>query len=150
MERLFLECAVRAALLVGATAIVLCAMRVKAATARHSVWAGVVALMLLLPIWTAWGPKALLRVLPPLAQSVANRATAPADIVSTGVLPSPLISPGQTVLLGVYLLGLCLLLFRLAIGTVQARRLARNAVLHDSVRTRFRKLVLVHAHPVLA
>ena len=135
MERLFLECAVRAALLVGATAIVLYAMRVKAATARHSVWAGVVALMLLLPIWTAWGPKALLRVLPPLAQSTANKATALADIVSTGVLPSPLISPGQTVLLGVYLLGLCLLLFRLAIGTVQARRLARNAVLHDSVLT---------------
>ena len=31
MERLFLECAVKAALLVGATAIVLYAMRVKAA-----------------------------------------------------------------------------------------------------------------------
>ena len=44
MERLFLECFVRAALLVGATAIVLYAMRVKTATAKHSVWAGVVAL----------------------------------------------------------------------------------------------------------
>jgi len=135
MERLFLECAVRASLLVGATAIVLYAMRVKAATARHSVWAGVVALLLLLPIWTAWGPKALLRVLPPLAQNIANKATAPADIVSTGVLPSPLISPGQAVLLGVYLLGLYLLLFRLGIGTVRARRLVRNAVLHDNILT---------------
>jgi ketosteroid isomerase-like protein len=35
MGRLFLECAVRAALLVGATAIVLYTMRVKAATARQ-------------------------------------------------------------------------------------------------------------------
>ena len=43
MERLFLECTVRAALLVGVTAIVLYGMRIKAATARHSVWAGVVA-----------------------------------------------------------------------------------------------------------
>ena len=42
MERLFLECAVRAALLVAGTAIVLYAMRVKAAAARHSVWAAVV------------------------------------------------------------------------------------------------------------
>ena len=72
MERLFLECAVRAALLVGGTALVLYAMRVKAAAARHSVWAAVVVLMLVLPIWTAWGPKAPLRVLPPLAQSTAN------------------------------------------------------------------------------
>ena len=74
MERLFLECALRAALLVGATAIVLWLMRVKAATAKHNVWAGVVALMLLLPIWTAWGPKMSLRVLPPLAQGLATSA----------------------------------------------------------------------------
>jgi len=71
MERLSLECAVRAALLVGVAGILLYAMRVKAATARHSVWAGVVVFMLLLPIWTVWGPKAALRVLPPLAQSIA-------------------------------------------------------------------------------
>jgi hypothetical protein len=52
MERLFFECAVRAALLVGATALALYGMRVKSAAARHSVWTGVVAVMLLLPIWT--------------------------------------------------------------------------------------------------
>ena len=135
MERLFLECAVRAALLAGTMAIVLYAMRVKEATARHNVWTAVVALMLLLPIWTAWGPRAPLRVLPPSAQSIANKAKAPIEIFSTGVLPSTLVSPGLAVLLGAYLLGLCLLLFRLAIGTVQARRLVRDAVLHDGVRT---------------
>jgi BlaR1 peptidase M56/surface antigen-like variable number repeat protein len=135
VERLFVECSIRAALLVGGTAIVLYAMRVKAAAARHGVWAGVVALMLVLPIWTAWGPKVLVRVLPPLAQSTANKAISPADIVSTGVLPSPVVSPSQVVLLGVYLLGLGLLLFRLAIGTVRARRLVRDAVLHDSMPT---------------
>jgi beta-lactamase regulating signal transducer with metallopeptidase domain len=135
VERLFLECAVRAALLVGATAIVLYAMRVNAATARHSVWTGVVALMLLLPLWTAWGPKAALRVLPPLAQSIANRAKAPLEIASTGVPRSTPIDPKLAVLLGAYLLGLCLLLFRLALGTVRARRLVRDAVLHNGVRT---------------
>ena len=64
MERLWLECAVRAALIVAAAAVVLSAMRVKDANAKHSVWAGVVAMMLLLPIWMAWGPEASLRVLP--------------------------------------------------------------------------------------
>jgi hypothetical protein len=94
-----------------------------------------VALMLLLPIWTAWGPRASLRLLPPLAQSIANKGAPPADILSNGVLPSPLISSGQAILLAVYLLGLCLLLFRLAIGTARARRLVRDAVLHGNIRT---------------
>ena len=67
MERLFLECAVRAALLAGAIAIVLYAMRVKAVAAKHSIWAGVVVMMLLLPLWTALGPKVPLRVLPPFS-----------------------------------------------------------------------------------
>ena len=56
--------------------------RVKAAAARHSVWAGVVALMLVLPIWTAWGPKASMRLLPPLAQRTAMGAIAPVGTLS--------------------------------------------------------------------
>ena len=135
MERLFLECAVRAALIVGATAVVLYAMRVKAATAKHSVWTGVVALMLLLPIWTAWGPKASLRVLPPLTQSVANKTKAPIEIFSTRSLRPTPVDTKLEVLFGAYLLGLCLLLFRLGLGTIRARRLVRDAVLHDGVLT---------------
>lgn len=135
MERLFVECAVRAALLVGATAIVLSAMRVKAVAARHSVWAGVVALMLLLPLWTAWGPRVSLRVLPPLARSTANQAIAPSEILSTGVVASAHISTGLAIFLGGYLLGLCLLLLRLVIGTYRARRLVHDAVLEDGMRT---------------
>ena len=133
MDHLFLECAVRAALLVAGTALVLYVMRVKAAAARHSVWASVVLLMLVLPIWTAWGPKAPLRLLPPLGQITANEAIVPAGTLSTAFVPSPLLSTRQAVLLGVYLLGLCLLLFRLAIGTVRARRLVRDALLQDGM-----------------
>lgn len=135
MERLIFECAVRAVLLVAGTAMVLYAMRVKAAAARHSVWAAVVLLMLVLPIWTGWGPKVSLRVLPPLAQVTANEAIAPAGTLSTAFVRSPLVSTWQAVLLGVYLLGLCLLLLRLGIGTVRARRLVRDAVLHNGMRT---------------
>ena len=64
MERLFIECALRAALLVGGTAIVLCVMRVKAAPRSIAFGAGVMALMLMLPVWAAWRPKCRLRVLP--------------------------------------------------------------------------------------
>ena len=135
MERLWLECAVRAALIVAAAAIVLSAMRVKAATAKHSAWAGVVAMMLLLPIWTAWGPEASLRVLPPVAQSIADKATGPIEISLTRSVRSTPVDPKVAVLLGVYLLGLCLLLFRLGFGTVRARRLVRDAVLLDDVLT---------------
>jgi beta-lactamase regulating signal transducer with metallopeptidase domain len=133
MVHLFLECAVRAALIVAAAALVLFAMRVKAATAKHSVWTGVVALMLLLPIWTGWGPKASLRVLPPVTQSVANKTKAPIEIFSTRSARSTPVDPKLAVLFGVYLLGLCLLLFRLGLGTVRARKLVRGAVLHDGV-----------------
>lgn len=133
MERLFVECAIRAALLVGGTAIVLWVMRVKAAAAKHSIWSGVMALMLMLPIWAAWGPKVSLRLLPPVAQITANQALIPARNLQTALRPLPFVSTWQALLLGVYLLGLGLLLFRLAIGTVRARRLVRDAVLHDAL-----------------
>jgi hypothetical protein len=133
MEHLFLECTVRAALIVAAAAVVLSIMRVKAATAKHSIWAGVVAMMLLLPIWAAWGPRASLRVLPPVNQSNADKATALIEIFSTGSVRSTPVVPKLAVLLGVYLSGLCLLLFRLGLGTVRARGLVRDAVLHDGV-----------------
>jgi len=66
MERLLVECAVRALLLVGVTAATLFVMRVKQAAAKHRVWTGVMVLMLFLPVWSLWGPKFSLRILPPL------------------------------------------------------------------------------------
>src|ERR1700722_2494548 len=133
MERLFFEFFVRAILVVTGTALVLYIMRVKAASAKHRIWAVVVLVMLVLPIWSAWGPKASLRVLPPLAQSTANEAIAPAETLSTAGLQSPPVSAWQVILLGVYLLGLCLLLLRLAIGTVRARTLALDALHQDGI-----------------
>lgn len=135
MERLFFECAFRAALVVGATAIVLYAMRVKSAAARHSIWAGVVAMMMMMPIWTACGPRLSMRVLPPLAQNTANKPVSPADFLSSGIQVSHQVSLGVVVFLGGYILGLCLLLLRLAVGTIRARMLVRNATLLDGFRT---------------
>lgn len=134
MERLFFECTVRAALLVAGTAIALYTMQVKAAAAKHAVWTGIVALMLMLPIWTAWGPQISLRLLPPLARRTANEETIPLT-VSTAPLPPHSIPISQAVLLGAYLLGLGLLLARLGIGTIRSRRLIRGAVLRDGMHT---------------
>jgi len=135
MERLFLECAIRAALLVAATAIVLRALRVKVAVIKHGVWAGVMALMLLLPLWTTWGPKLSLPVLPSLAESIANKTKAPLrgslDVVRQ---PTP-VDRRQAVYLTVYLLGVSLLLLRLAVGTVRSSSLVRGSTLHHGLRS---------------
>lgn len=134
MERLFLECALRAALLVGGTAMVLYVMRVKQAAVRHRVWTAVTALMLMLPAWNTWGPRVSLRVLPALPQITTKDTIVPAGNLRSATLPSPLVSPREAVLLDIYLLGLGFLLIRLATGTARARRLAREAVIEDGMR----------------
>src|SRR6266404_3448605 len=133
MERLFLECTVRVFLLISATAILLHIMRVKDAAAKHRVWTGVMALMLLLPVWATWGPKVSLRVLPPLPRAMSH-----GPIVTEGSLQAPVtqkLSSGELLLVSVYLVGFCVLVLRLAIGTIHTRRLIRYAALQDGVRT---------------
>ena len=135
MERLFLECAIRAFLLVAGTALVLQILRVRRAAARHTIWTGVLVMMFFLPAWTEWGLKVPLRILPPLAQTTASNTTVTIGTLPTAFRQQPPIPTWQAVLMGVYLLGLCLLIFRLAVGTIRARRLLLSAVLQDGVRT---------------
>src|SRR5215469_9380234 len=66
MESLVIGCAVRAALIAVVTAVVLRTIGIKPAAARHTAWTSVMLMMLLLPIWTAWGPKTPIRLLPPV------------------------------------------------------------------------------------
>src|SRR6266705_3302679 len=99
MDRLFFECAVRAALLVAGTALVLYALPVRPAAARHRVWTSVVLLILLLLVWTPWGPKVSLRVLPPVAPAFANGTSPPAATLSTSAVPSPPVATGLLLLL---------------------------------------------------
>src|SRR5580658_17487 len=134
MRDLFLECALRTLLLVGGTAIVLYAMRVKPAAAKHRVWTAVLALMLILPLWTTWGPKLPLRVLPAVAHITANDLMAAADIHGAASLHSPSVSLPEAILLGGYLLGVFVLLIRLAIGTWRAHKLARQSSAEGGVR----------------
>lgn len=139
-----LECAVRAVPIAGATATVLTLLRIETARARHAAWTGVVLSMLLLPVWTAVGPKVHLRILSPAVQSAwagrksAERALSlrPGEKIPTAGLGAEAAGPGARSLVanwrvglaGIYVLGLFILLTRLALGSVHARRLVRTAI----------------------
>jgi len=136
VEHWLFEFVVRAALIAGGTAAVLRILRVKTAAARHMAWAGVVALMLLLPVWTAWGPKASLRILPAAAAPAANRVMLATETLyglalpGSDTVPAPIQRPVRSwpaCLACIYLLGACILLVRLALGTARAHLLVRRA-----------------------
>jgi GWxTD domain-containing protein len=136
MEQLLLEFSVRATLIAVGTAAVLLAFRIRTAANRHAAWTSVVLFMLLLPVWTAWGPKAPVRVLPPLAPmhgtSPLHVSTAQA-VAANAQQNRPAKSvweKGRGLLAGIYVVGLVTLLGRLFIGTVPANRLAGRAT-HD-------------------
>jgi hypothetical protein len=139
VEHLLFEFAIRAALIAAGTAAVLRILRVRTAAARHLAWAGVMVLMMLLPVWTAWGPKASWRILPAAAAPAASQATVPAEALSELALPGldVMAPPAQRAewnwpecLAGIYFLGVSVLLARLAVGTVRAHILVRRAVSH--------------------
>jgi len=140
MQRLFMECAVRAALIAMGTSAVLGLLRVKSAGARHAVWAGVVALMLVLPVWIAWGPRASLRVLPAATRPAPVTAAVSAPAILLLPIATPVVHSGTRVapppahwnwLAMFYSVGLLILLLRLAVGTVRAQVLVRGATLVD-------------------
>jgi beta-lactamase regulating signal transducer with metallopeptidase domain len=136
MQYLLFEFAIRATLIAAGTAAVLGILRVKSAAARHSAWVAVLVLMMLVPLWTAWGPKASLRVLPAVTAPVSSRPTVSPQTFSE--LASPVqhvvaASPGRAIrswpacLACIYFLGVSVLLARLAIGAARAHMLVRRA-----------------------
>ena len=140
MERLLFECAVRAIFIATGTAVALSVMRIKNVVARHQAWTGVVLSMLMLPLWTAFGYQVPLRVLSPRAQQAEVTGTVSAEtvpVVITQTNDRPLaISKGDAktssmnwrqFMPGIYLLGVCVLLLRLAMGTVGAYLLMHQA-----------------------
>jgi len=136
MPSLLLECAVRAALMAAATAALLRILRVGTAAARHAAWTGVLATMLLLPAWTAWGPKATVRLLPAAnaPAAPARLASAPTDLTQSFDLQTPA-SPAphriwnwSDLAMAVYAFGVLILLARLIAGTLRAHALLRAAV----------------------
>jgi beta-lactamase regulating signal transducer with metallopeptidase domain len=132
MLRLSLDFALRALMIAAATAAVLRILNVRTPAARHTAWTGVLAAMLLLPAWTAWGPRIPLPLLPPL-----NEPTSYAVAPSFDPAPLPLASPSHatwnwtSALLVMYLAGASLFLIRLLAGAIQTRSLIRRAQARD-------------------
>jgi beta-lactamase regulating signal transducer with metallopeptidase domain len=135
-----LEFTVRSTLLAAGTSAVLFLLRVRAAAVRHGAWAGVVVLMMLLPLWIAWGPRASLRMLPaattpvtaPMTPRAADQALSVAHAFSKAALLSvaaPARRPAfnwTACVTGIYLLGVSVLLLRLMVGTARAHLLVRR------------------------
>ncbi len=126
---MLIEYVLRISLIAATVSLVLSAMRIKTASGRHAVWTGVVFVMLLLPAWLAWGPRASLPVLP--RASAPHTATAMPMVGASEAAPierhasfltsSPRSRPSWFTVL--YLLGVFTLLLRLAIGTLRTNRL---------------------------
>jgi Zn-dependent protease with chaperone function len=135
---LLFECSVRAVLVAGAVAAVVHGLRIANARARHLAWCGVLAAMLLLPAFSAWGPKATLRVLPraadaptadlwtPMNTSSSALSIAPPILAQPSVEPRPL-QPGPDLLWIAYLVVAGLLLIRLLHGATRAASIRRRA-----------------------
>src|SRR5262245_36564174 len=85
MERFVVECAVRAILIAIAAGAVLSVARIQAAAVRHSTWAGVLFVMLLLPIWQTTGLHVSWRVLPPVLSAVRVSVMVPPQMTSIDV-----------------------------------------------------------------
>ena len=145
MERVLMESAIRAVLLAIAAAAVLRVLRITTASGRHATWTVVLLAMLTLPMWTLWGPKAALPVLPTRSVSVAlpsatvehvpfvapagdSQAMTPADVSPANVAtPRASNISWRAIALAIYGLGVIVLLGRLIVGTVRAQRVIRRA-----------------------
>jgi BlaR1 peptidase M56 len=143
MERLFVECAVRAALIAAATAVVLRTIGIKSPAARHTAWTSVMLTMLLLPTWTALGPRTPIRLLPPVerhgsietplenVRPYSVRVTEMPQVETSVPHPADENWTWKNLLLIGYGFGAFGLLARLAIGTVRTHRLRSRANVRD-------------------
>jgi len=134
------EASLRIIPIAACVALVLALGRVHAAKARHAAWVAVVAAMLLLPVVLVWTPRARVTVLPAAVQNLTRHANvmrplgrppsaaAPITIEAT---PDRQRWTGGSLLWAAYGVGVLVLLARLAIGTLWARRLMRTATLRQ-------------------
>jgi BlaR1 peptidase M56/surface antigen-like variable number repeat protein len=136
METLLLESAVRAILIAAGTGLVLSVMRIKHVVARHHAWTAVLLFMLMVPLWTAFGYQVPVRVLSPIGQQSERIRPISAEtnpIVSDFSSPVPerhlKLRPldWRRLVLGVYFLGVSVLLLRLGMGTIAVYFLIRRA-----------------------
>src|SRR6185312_2843229 len=120
--------------LVRSTLVALCAaaglflLRVRAARVRHGVWAGGMVTMLLLPLWSVWGPKAVLHVLTPAPGVMVSMGAVDMGGAVVSVAPGrPAFWTAEKAMAAVWLIGVLALFSRLLTGTIRTNRLRRRA-----------------------
>ncbi len=163
MTAYLLEASFRAVLMAAGTGAVLGLLRIRSAAARHAAWTAVLAAMLLLPAWTAWGPRVALPILPAAGRGELEPILPEGDLPE-GDLPEgdglqiphrPAVSAGPVervntspptpepaagwpwagIVLGCYFAGVSVMLTRLIAGTVRARSLVRRATAERGIFT---------------
>jgi len=136
-----LDCSIRMVLIAAVVAAVIGGFRIRGARARHTAWCGVLAVMLLLPAFSLWGPKPAIRILPAVTepspidpwipvvlQSAESLPARPLNVQPALVEPPSLpATPPLDLLFTAYLAGAGFLLIRLLLGTIQAVRFLRRA-----------------------
>ena len=131
------ESAVRVTLLAFGVAVVLRALRIRSPRLAHTAWTVVTVVMLLLPVFVAWGPR--------LAVPLLHTGTTPvtfapggSDVASAKPEDGPMTTaasegsqPGMswaTVAMVVYVGGVGILLLRLAMGLRRTRAMRRGGL----------------------
>lgn len=134
MEKLLLEFAVRSSLVALTAAAVLLLFRIKRAATQHAVWSGVLLIMLTLPAFIVWGPRATFSVLParpmpaittppaPLASEATDTGISPEEFAISHPAPSHFVWNWAAIPIGIYFSMVCLFVLRLIFGTIAAMR----------------------------
>jgi hypothetical protein len=148
MDHFLFEFGIRALLVAAGTAVVLRVTNIRTASARHLAWSGVLVFMMLLPLWTVWGPRLSWKVLPASVlvssadKDITARAPVPVSDGATGSGLGTVFSRDESrpwemrhLLTGIYVVVASVLLLRLALGTVRAHLLIRRATVSDGVLT---------------
>ena len=143
MESLLVESAARGTLVAAAIAAVLGVTRIQAPAVLHAVCDWRLLAMLAMPLWSLWGPKAAVEMLPsqPTPTVVATppaTLSSPTSPANVEVVPSrseraaaaPHVSwTWRDIALGVYASVALVLLMRLALGTLTAYQIRRRSYL---------------------
>ena len=151
MERLLIDCAIRAVLVAVAVRAGIRLLRIESAAGRHTAWTIALVSMLLSPMWALWGPAMSLPIAaPPVARllipqptevpapSVAEDAavvTIPAAVADSTLVmmnasagePDRGFLTWRAVVWSVYAAGALLLFGRLGFGTWRTRQLREQA-----------------------
>jgi len=142
-----MDWSIRALLMVVGTGLVMSALRVRAASVLHRAWTAAMVAMLLLPVWTNWGPSVTAPILPAAPEHARMQAAAPPDIprtpevmpVAVGESVRPVRWPPsldwKQVLVPIYLVGFAVMLARLIAGTLRVRSMLRLTRKADGIAT---------------